>query len=89
MLAKIYQNFLIEKPKTILLILFIFLISFGYYSKDFKLDATSDTLLLENDQDLVYLREITERYGAKEFLVLTYTPKEPMTSESSMNNLLS
>ena len=36
-----------------------------------------------------YLREVTERYGAKEFLVLTYTPKEAMTSESSMNNLLS
>jgi len=38
---------------------------------------------------LKYLREVTERYGAKEFLILTYTPKEAMTSESSMNNLLS
>merc|ERR1711981_1029478 len=39
--------------------------------------------------DLKYLREINERYGAKEFLVLTYTPKESMISENSINNLLS
>ena len=45
--------------------------------------------MIEGDPDLKYLREITERYGAKEFLVLTYTPTEPMTSEISMNNLLS
>ena len=44
---------------------------------------------MEGDPDLKYLREVTERYGAKEFLVLTYTPLEPMTSETSLNNLLS
>ena len=59
------------------------------FSKEFKLYASSDTLLIEGDPDLEYLREITERYGAKDFLVLTYTPKEPLTNNSSINNLLS
>ena len=89
MFARLYQNAVIQKPKTILTLLIFCLLFFGYYTKDFKLDASSDTLLIEGDPDLKYLREVTERYGAKEFLVLTYTPKEPMTSESSMNNLLS
>ena len=35
------------------------------------------------------MKEINERYGAKEFLVLTYSPKEPITSQSTINNLLS
>ena len=65
------------------------MLGFGYFSKDFRLDASSDTLLIEGDPDLKYLREITERYGSKDFLVLTYTPKDVMTTESSINNLLS
>ena len=89
MVSLFYQKNIIEKPKLTLLLLFIFLISFGFFSKDFKLDASSDTLLLENDPDLKYLREVTDRYGSKEFLILTYTPDEPMISESSLNNLLS
>ena len=89
MLSELYQNVVLKKPKVIFLILIAALLSFGYFSKDFKLDASSDTLLIEGDPDLKYLREITERYGAKDFLVLTFTPKEPITSENSINNLLS
>ena len=89
MIAKLYQKNIIEKPKLILLLLVFALIGFGYFSKDFRLDASSDTLLIEGDPDLKYLREITERYGSKDFLVLTYTPKNEITSESSINNLLS
>ena len=89
MLSDLYQNAVLKKPKVIFLILIVALLSFGYFSKDFKLDASSDTLLIEGDPDLKYLREITERYGAKDFLVLTFTPKESITSENSINNLLS
>ncbi len=89
MFADLYQKTILNKPKAVLLILLIALLGFGYFSKNFKLDASSDTLLIEGDPDLKYLREVTERYGAKEFLVLTYTPVEAMTSEISMNNLLS
>ena len=89
MFARLYQNIVIEKPKLILTLLILCLLGFGYYTKDFKLDASSDTLLIDGDPDLKYLKEINERYHAKEFLVLTYTPKEAMTSESSINNLLS
>ena len=89
MVSLFYQKNIIEKPKLTLLLLFVFLVGFGFFSKDFKLDASSDTLLLENDPDLKYLREVNDRYGSKEFLILTYTPDEPMISESSLNNLLS
>ena len=87
MLANFYQNNIIEKPKLIFVILLICLVGFGYYSKNFKLDASSETLLIEGDPDLKYLNEITKRYGAREFLVLTYTPKEDMISSSSIKNL--
>ena len=89
MFGDLYQNIVLKKPKLVFTTLLIVLISFGYFSKDFRLDASSDTLLIEGDPDLEYLREINQRYGAKDFLVLTYTPKKPITSESTINNLLS
>ena len=89
MFSKLYKNIVLSNPKSILLSLIIILVSFGYFSKDFKLDASSDTLLIEGDPDLQYLREVTERYGAKDFLVLTYSPNEPLTNNNSINNLLS
>ena len=89
MFARLYQNSVIQKPKAILALLIFCLLFFGYHTKDFKLDASSDTLLIENDPDLKYLREVNDRYGAKDFLVLTYTPNEAMISENSINNLLS
>ena len=89
MFASLYENTILKNPKSIFAILLIALISFGYFSKDFRLDASSETLLIEGDPDLEYLREITNRYGSKEFLVLTYTPKEGMVTDNSINNLLS
>ncbi len=89
MIAQFYQNIILKNPKSILIILLTALFTFGYYSKDFKLDASSETLLIEGDPDLKYLEEITKRYGSKEFLILTYTPNEAMISDVSINNLLS
>ena len=89
MLSHLYQNTVLKNPKSIFILLLITLLSFGYFSKDFKLDASSETLLIEGDPDLEYLKEITKRYGSKEFLILTYSPNEGMISESSINNLLS
>ena len=89
MLPHLYQNIVLKNPKIIFLCLIFALLSFGYFSKDFRLDASSDTLLIEGDPDLEYLKEVTDRYGSKDFLVITYTPNERMISEASINNLLS
>ncbi len=89
MLAHLYESIILKNPKSIFALLLITLLSFGYFSKDFRLDASSETLLIEGDPDLEYLTEITDRYGSKEFLILTYTPNEGMVTDSSINNLLS
>ena len=81
MISKIYQNFILSKPKIVLLLLIIIAIFFSYNSKDFRLDASSETLLIEGDPDLKYLEEISERYGSKEVLILTYTPNEAIQKD--------
>ncbi len=89
MFTNLYENTILKNPKSIFAVLLILIICFGTFVKDFRLDASSETLLIEGDPDLEYLREITDRYGSKEFLVLTYTPNEGMVSDTSINNLLS
>ena len=88
-MAQFYQNIILKNPKSIFIILILALLSFGYFSKDFRLDASSETLLIEGDPDLKYLEEVSSRYGSKEFLILTYTPKDGMITDASINNLLS
>ncbi len=89
MLAHMYQNIILKNPKAILVLLIITILSFGYYTKDFRLDASSETLLIDGDPDLAYLKEVSERYGSRDFLILTYTPNEGMVTDTSINNLLS
>ena len=90
-ISKFYKNTIIEKPRFTFVILLIILFTFGYFTKFFQLDASSDTLLLENDPDLKYLREVNKKYGSKDFLVLTYThsPGEDLNfkSEDTIKNL--
>jgi len=89
MLANLYQKIILDKPKFILLILIFLLIISLNFSRDFRLDASTDTLLIDGDPDLKYLNEVNKKYNSREFLVLTYEPYENIISEKSFNNLLS
>ena len=73
MLKKFYNNFL-KYPITIIFIFFFFSGISIYQSKNFELDASADTLLIENDPDLVYLRELNKKYKSEDFFIITYTP---------------
>ena len=87
MWSYIYKKLVIDFSKlTILLILGVVVFAL-YQAKNFNLDASSDALLLEGDQDLKYLREVNKRYGSKDFLVLTYTPISKFTEKETILNL--
>ena len=73
----IYKKIL-EQPKLILIFLLILLSLAFYQGKKFQLDASADTLLIENDPDLNYLRSVNERYASEDFFVVTYSPKQTL-----------
>ena len=76
----------------VLIILSIILMISLTNLNNFKLDASADTLILEDDKDLNLFREINDRYGSNEFLILTVTDKykDIFTNEtlSYVNNLV-
>jgi len=80
-ISSIYKKIL-KQPKLILIFLLILLSLSFYQGKKFQLDASADTLLVENDPDLNYLRSVNERYASEDFFVVTYSPKQPLNKSN-------
>ena len=87
MLLNIYKKLVIDFSKITIFLLILLLSLSLYHAKNFNLDASSDALILEGDEDLKYLRDINERYGSKDFLVLTYSPLSSFEEKETILNL--
>jgi uncharacterized protein len=86
-LFRIYDKVVLSHPRSCLVFIVLLMIVFGLHVRDFKLDASADSLVLENDKDLRYYRSINKVYGTEDFLVITYTPDGGLLSESSLEGL--
>ena len=76
-------NFLVDKSKFFIFLLFALSIISIIGLPRFQLDASSDTLLLDNDPDLKIYRENSRKYGSSDFLVIAFTPnKDIFTNET-------
>lgn len=74
-------------PKLVLLTLAVLAIAAALGFPRFKIDASADSLTLENDQDLNYFREKVKNYSSGDFLIVTFTPKEDLFSDASLKLL--
>ena len=60
----------------------------AWQATDFKLDASAESLTLENDKALEYYREIAKQYGGSDFVVVTYTPKDrPLFQQDTLRHI--
>ncbi len=84
---KIYKNILIKNPIKIIIFLLLILGFFAFHIKNFELDASADSLILEDDKDLKIFREINNRYDSKDFVIITYKPNSDLFSKNTFNNL--
>ncbi|MCH8119272.1 MAG: MMPL family transporter [Planctomycetes bacterium] len=82
-----FDRVVLGHPKTVILCVLIVVGFLGFGARGFRLDASAETLVLENDEDLRYSREISSRYGQQDFLVLTYTPGGDLFSPETLTTL--
>ena len=87
-ITDIYDRYILGRPGLALLVLLAVFTFFAWHSRDFKLDASTDTLILESDKDLRILRQVNKRYETQEFLVVTFTPDADLFSVSSLETIL-
>ena len=81
---------LISQRPLVVLVTGLALISVSSFNiKNFKLEASSDSLVLENDEDLKYYREISSEYSTGDFLVVLFTPDKALFSKETINDVRS
>ena len=86
-LSSLYQVLVVKRPFITLSVLFLVALLAAAGLPNFKLDASADSLTLEHDTSIDYLREISKRYQRGDFLVVTFTPHEDLFSDKSIELL--
>ncbi|MDA0681164.1 MAG: hypothetical protein O3A13_15845 [Proteobacteria bacterium] len=86
-LSDIYDDFVLRRPIAILVIVAACTFYFGWYTQYFSLDASADSLTLERDEGLGYYRYVRARYGSDDFLLVTYTPDQPIFSDGVLSDI--
>lgn len=87
--ADLYDRLVLGHAKITLFVLVAIFVFFAFWARDFRLDASADSLLLENDKSLRLFRQVTERYKTKEFLFVTFTPNTDLFSDKSLHTISS
>lgn len=87
--TNIYRKWVIEKPLASLIFVFLIVGYFSYHIPNFKLDASAESLVLENDDSLQYYRKISKTYGSDDFLIITYAPFKDLMSDAVLADLKS
>jgi uncharacterized protein len=87
MIKRIYDTFILKYPLIVLIILLVFISTLGYHATKLEIDASAETLLLDDDKDLKFFREVKKRYDSSDFLVVTFSPKSDILSKESLDTI--
>ena len=75
-LLNLYQKTVLRHPLGAIFAVLVLTVAMAFGLPNFKLDASADSLTLEHDDDLNYFREVVQRYGSDNFLIVTFSPKQ-------------
>jgi uncharacterized protein len=75
-LLNLYQRTVLRHPLAAIFMVLVLAIAMALGLSNFKLDASADSLTLEQDDDLNFFREVVQRYGSDNFLIVTFSPLE-------------
>jgi predicted RND superfamily exporter protein len=83
----ILDRLLLDRPWLTLLLVALVTAFLATFIPRFELDASADSLLLEEDVDLRYYRGIVARYGSDNYLIVTYTARRDLFGASTLTDL--
>ena len=86
-MERFYLSLFNKYSNLVLIILTATLCFFAYNSKNFQLDASSDTLILEQDEDLKKYRKMIDDYGTSDFLIVTFTDENRILTNNNLEQI--
>ena len=87
LLIRLMDRLVIDRPWIALLCVVVVTGMFAWFIPRFQLDASADSLLLEDDADLRYYSGVVARYGSENFLVITYTARDDLFAIDTLADL--
>ncbi len=85
--VRLYGELVFGRPWLVIGITALVVACFAWFAQYFRLDASADSLLLENDPDLEFFRQVENRYGIREFVVIAYIPEGELFSRPELEKL--
>ncbi|MAO14700.1 efflux RND transporter permease subunit [Marinobacter sp.] len=83
-----YDRFILPHPWIVLVLFGAILALAALRFDQFRLDASAESLVLENDRSLEEYRQVNRTFTTSDdFLVVTYTPHEPLFTAEGLGRL--
>lgn len=83
----LYERLVFRNPRAVVLLAAALLAVLAYFATHFRLDASADSLVLENNPSLDYYRSVKARYGSDDYLIITYSPYEDLFSDGVLDTI--
>ncbi len=83
-LSRLYIQLVFRRPWLAIALVLMLVLIFGWFAQYFRLDVSADSLLMEGDKDLEYSREINQRYGVRDSVIVAFTPPGELFSRDSL-----
>ena len=82
-----FYQLILKKPRSSLAFLLVVVGFFIAQIPNFQLDASSDSLVLENDHNLRYYQSIKKNYGTDDYLLISYQVKGNLLDAAQLKHL--
>ena len=86
-LYQFYKFFVFDKPFIGIAFILVLSLLAATQAGKFRLDASADSLILENDADLNYFRELSRRYPGGDFLFIAYRPDTDILGDAVLERV--
>ncbi len=86
-LGEFIAQLVTRHTRLVFVFFLILLVSLSIGTLHFRLDASADSLLLENDPTLRSYRQATLEYGSDDFLFVVFSPKSELFQQNNMDAL--
>ncbi|MDH3974709.1 MAG: MMPL family transporter [Deltaproteobacteria bacterium] len=87
MLKTIYDRWILNHPYLVIFFIILLIAFLGYEARKLEVDASAETLVLEDDEDLRLTRQVNARYGSPDYLIITYSPEDDLLSDKTLENI--
>jgi len=87
-ITRVYAATIMRYPMAVLVAFIALTLFLGYNAQFFTLDASSDSIVLENDTDLKYYDKTREVFGSDNYIIVMVTPPDgDLFSEKTLSTI--